>query len=170
MRTSCFRVFLSNGAIAVAGLLTAGCASVPRQALWHQGQMPPPGTYRIGGILADDQPAGFVPGLSNALERRGFRQSGEARYLVQIARSDRPWKTGLSVPEAELAEEQPPSNAWNRAPRRAERVRKLTISISSVRDRQELYRLQGEELYQPGKADDGGVQLTDVIIARIAGQ
>ena len=120
--------------------------------------------------MADDQPAGFVPGLNNALERRGFRQSGEARYFVQIAHSDRPGKTGLSVPQSELAEDQPPSNAWNRAPRRAERVRQLTVSINSMTDGRELYRVQGAELYRPGKADDGGVRLADILMARIAGQ
>ncbi len=170
MRTSFFSRVRFTGLIVIVSLLMAGCISSPRQEVRHHGQLPSPGAFVFSGIELGERPAELTVGLGKALEARGFQETDRPRYLVQVARSDRPGNVGLSVPEAVPAAAGAFPKSGNRASRRTERIRQLTLSINSASDGQELYRLQGSEVYRPGKADDGGVRLANAMMAHIAGQ
>lgn len=159
-----------NGVIVILSLSMAGCMSSPGQEVRHHGQLPSPGAFAFSGVELGERTAELNAALGKALEARGFQHTDRARYLVQIAHSDRPGNVGLSVPEAIPAAAEVLPKPGNRAPRRAERVRQLTLSINSASDGRELYRLRGSEVYRPGKADDGGVCLANAMVAHMAGQ
>ena len=169
-RMSFFSSFLSSGWVVIAALMTGGCVALPRQMVGHQGQFPPPGTFVIGGVEPGVRPPAFAADISQILEARGFSSTDRARYLVQIAQSDRPANMEMSVPGAGASGVEILPKKGNSVPRRGKRVRQLTLSIGSASDGQELYRLQGSEVYRPGKADDGGVRLAGAMMAHIGGQ
>ena len=159
-----------NFLIVVVSLLAAGCMSTSRQTIHQQGQLLPPGSFVFSGIDPGERRAEFAAGLIKALEAHGFGGADRGPYLVQIARSDRPGGVGFLAPAVPPEEAEAMPGPAARPPRRTERVRQLVLSINHASDGQELYRIRGTEVYRPGKADDGGIRLAEMMIAHIAGQ
>lgn len=151
--------------ILLAAPLLASCASLPPVEIQGTGSWPPRAGYQINHDGTDLSSA-FAAAIETELGARGFTDSQGPDYLVQIAGSDLPGKTGLFLPDARLEHDDQQQWLSSPTPARSIRTRRLVVTISETSSGREIYRLHGSERYRSGQTDNGE-RLLSTLLAQL---
>jgi hypothetical protein len=151
-----------------AAVLLASCASLPPMEIEDTGSLPPPAGFQLRHDETGASSA-FAAAIATELEARGFTDTERPDYLVQIAGSDLPGKTGLFVPDAPTGEDD--QQQWLSSPTRTSsiRTRRLVISVTEIASGREVYRVHGIAPYRSGQADHVD-RLANAILAQLSPQ
>jgi hypothetical protein len=147
-------------------LLLACCASPSKIDVAEAGQLPKPAAYNVS--ITASAPVAATERVRSALTSRGFKVADPADYLVQIASSDTPGKTGLFLPESTSDTEQ---RAWLMPPSRSNsrHAQRIVITLTHLATGKEVYRASGTEYYSASKADKADA-LADAVVAQLTRQ
>lgn len=151
------RVLAKAGLLIGFGLMAAGCAANHDPMVSRIGVFPQAGTFTVA---AGDDAANteWSQLLSERLPGWQYAPGETPRYVVQIARAERPANVDLIIPAQDGAERRPV-----RRDARFDR-RYLDVTVSDIRTGLELYRISASQRSE-GTAEQAWLDLLDAGLA-----